>query len=136
MRRVGSLLVTLALSVSSAVSAHAQADSTPSVDRMPALNTLVRLKPMTGVSGDWILGTLTFAAMQGQRCLVLVTHMPDAPAWVVRRGDSLELAWRGGSAMRPGNRAQIDSMAAGTTWHRVNTAKALEGMPECLPAIP
>lgn len=132
------LLVTVLL-LFSAGPAWAQADvdsAAPNADELPPQHALVRLDPAWDPSGDWIFGTLTFARTQQRRCPAIITHVPDASAYIVGNADSLELAWRDGAALFPHNRTQVDSMAAGATWHRVNLAKALEGVPECLPERP
>lgn len=133
MRRISVLLGLLLVAGASAASAQTGDEWVPNTDEMPPLLALVRYKPRWAASGDWILGTITSISMRVRTCTAVDTHLLDDPLLVVGKDDSLEVAWRGGSTMHPRDRAQVDSMAAGSTWLPVSLGKALEGVPECVP---
>lgn len=133
MGRIGVLLGLLLASGASTGLAQAGDEWVLDTDEMPPPLALVRYKPRSAASGDWILGTMTSILMRVRTCAAVDTHLLDDPLLVIGNDDSLEVAWRGGSTMHPRDRAQVDSMADGSTWLPVNLGKALEGVPVCLP---
>ena len=133
MMRLVVLLGLMLMAGAGTVSAQAESDTLPDATRMPPTRALVRYKPRSGATGDWILGSMAVVRMTGGTCIGVFTEVPDDPIFIVGKRDSLEVASQEGSVMLPRGRAQIDSMAAGATWQRVDLAQALEGIPDCLP---
>lgn len=133
MRRVSLVLGLLLAAGASTASAQAGDEWVLDTDEMPPLLSLVRYKPASAISGDWILGTMASVRMRVRHGEAIDTKLPNDPLLIIGQDDSLEVAWRGGSTMHPRNRLEVDSMAIASTWLPVNLGKALEGVPACLP---